>query len=278
MRGGTFSRVALLAQNTFREAVRQRFFSFLIILAIGLVVSSLFFRQFDFGSSELKFIADLGVGAIFVFGSILSVVMTAQLFFSEIDNRTVLNLLAKPVARWEFILGKYLGVMLLISIFVVILVGLLAGMLYWRESVLLAEFPDSFSEGRVVQYSGIAWLAVFQLLRFGVLVGITLFISSFAQSNLYAVTVSFFIMLICQLQYLAKQHWQDISFLPFQYIALLTSFLVPNFQLFGAGEDLLFAGKAVLTLSDCWRVVGYGVGYIALFNFLAMWSFRNREI
>ena len=104
-----WERTVAIAANTFLEAVRQKFFNALLLLAIALVASARFFQQFDFGAGELKFIADFGFGALFVFGAVLSVFMTAQLFFNELENRTVQTLLAKPLHRIEFLVGKWLG-------------------------------------------------------------------------------------------------------------------------------------------------------------------------
>ena len=88
----SFTRIRLIAGTTFLEAVRQKFFNSLLLISIALVGSSTFFQQFDFGTGELKFITDFGFGALFFFGSILSITATTQLFFNEMENqKTVLN-------------------------------------------------------------------------------------------------------------------------------------------------------------------------------------------
>src|SRR5581483_12120307 len=102
-------RTWLIAQNTLREAVRQKLLHFFVGLAIALVVGAQGLRDFNFGAPELKFLADCGYGAMSFFGSAVVIAMTAQLFFSEIENRTALTVLAKPVWRAEFVLGKFLG-------------------------------------------------------------------------------------------------------------------------------------------------------------------------
>ena len=82
MTTATFSirSLSLIAQNTLREAVRQRVFGFLLLLALGLVLGVHFFQEFNFGTPELRFIADLGFGAIGLLGAVLAVTATAQLF------------------------------------------------------------------------------------------------------------------------------------------------------------------------------------------------------
>ena len=106
----SWGRVRLIAAVTLREALRQKLVAVLALIAVGLVAGVRALRDFNFGASELKFIADFGDGAIAGFGAVLTVTLTAQLFFSEIENRTALTLLAKPVWRTEFLMGKFLGV------------------------------------------------------------------------------------------------------------------------------------------------------------------------
>jgi len=105
----SLSRVRLIAVNTAGEAVRQRYFLVSGLLAAAVVALSSGLGAMDFGASELKFIADLGFGALFFFGSLLAVVLPVHLFFSEMENRTALTLLARPLRRWEFLAGKLLG-------------------------------------------------------------------------------------------------------------------------------------------------------------------------
>ncbi|WP_309384556.1 ABC transporter permease [Cerasicoccus frondis] len=272
-------RIGLIARNTFLEAVRQKFFNVLVVLSIAMIASANFFRQFDFGSSELKFIADFGMGAILLFGSILSVVVTAQLFFSEIENRTALTMLAKPVHRWEFIVGKFAGVFFVLFAFVSLMLVLLAAVLYWRESGLMQKLPDDFEQGRLVNYLGMLQLAFSELLKFGMLAAITLLIASFSNTNLYTVILSFFVMIICQLQYIARDNWSDLDNPILRGLVWFLSMLFPNFQMFNVGEQLIFpSDAATLSAGGYFSILGYGAIYICMLLGLSAYSFRNREI
>jgi ABC-type transport system involved in multi-copper enzyme maturation permease subunit len=277
---GTCHRIFTIGRNTFLDAVRQKFFNALVILSVALIVSSRFFRQFDFGSGELKFIADFGLGAILLFGAILAVVATAQLFYSEIENRTALTILAKPVHRWEFLAGKFLGVFLLLAVFTALMAGILGIMLYWRESSLMDRYGDQFGGQRLVSYAGLAGFAVLQWLKLGVLCAITLFVSSFSNTNLYSVVVSFFVMIICQLQYIARDSWENIGNPVLKGLVWGLSLLFPNFQMFNVGDVMLFPHDATVQISagTPWMIAGYGVVYIFVFVGLAVFAFRRREI
>ncbi|MEY4488372.1 MAG: hypothetical protein RIQ79_880 [Verrucomicrobiota bacterium] len=272
----SFSRLALIASNTFLEAVRQRLFNFLLLLAIGLVASAQFFRDFNFGSSELKFIADFGFGALVFFGSALTITTTAQLFFSEIENRTALTLLAKPIWRAEFVFGKFVGVFAVIGVFCALTIGLMMALLWHREGQLMTIDPESFTSGRIVRYGDLFIVGVLQWLKFGVLSSIVLLIATFSNSNLYTVVTGFFALVICHLQYLARDSWSNVDSLMLRVLVQVLGLIFPNFQLFNLGDEI--GQGAALDPMLAGRVAVYAVAYIAVIGGLAVYSFRNREI
>jgi ABC-type transport system involved in multi-copper enzyme maturation permease subunit len=168
----SLSRVGTIAGNTFLEAVRQRFFIALIALAAALLASTELLREFNFGASEIKFIADIGFGALVLFGSVLTITVMAQLFFAEIESRTALTLLAKPVRRGEFIVGKFLGVWLVVLVFCAIVTALLCVVLAMREGEILGADPEAGEA--LVNYGAIVAAAAVQWVKLGVLGAITL--------------------------------------------------------------------------------------------------------
>ncbi len=272
----SFGRLGLIAGNTFLEAVRQKLFNFLLLLAVGLVASAQFFREFNFGSSELKFIADFGFGALIFFGSALTIATTAQLFFSEIENRTALTLLAKPLWRAEFVFGKFLGVFAVIGVFCALTIGLMIALLWHREGQLMAINPDDFANGRLIPYGDLLIVGLLQWLKFGVLTAIVLLIASFSNTNLFTVVTGFFVLVICHLQYLARDQWSNVDNVLLAGTVRVLSLVFPNFQLFNLADEIGqgsgVSGEVAL------RVAGYGLAYIAVIGGLAVYSFRNREI
>jgi len=275
----SLSRIRLIAGNTFLEAVRQKFFNSLLFIAIALVASSTFFQQFDFGTSELKFIADFGFGALFFFGSILAITATTQLFFNEMENRTALTMLAKPVHKFDFLAGKLLGVQLLMLAFVLLLSCVLAAILYWRETTLMSQLgPEVFSEGRIIRYGDIFLFGFLQWLKFGLLGAMTLFVASFSNTNLYTIIVSFCILVVCQLQYIARDAYGDMEQGVGRLLVQGLGLIFPNFQLFNVGDQLLFTGKESLPAGTTLQITIYAVIYMAAFLLLAQLSFRRREI
>lgn len=275
----SFTRIRLIAGMTFLEAVRQKFFSSLLLISLALVGSSSFFQQFDFGAGELKFIADFGFGALFFFGSILSIAATTQLFFSEMENRTALTLMAKPVYKLEFLAGKFLGVHLLMLCFTLVLTVVLSGILYWREAALIARVGEQFShEGALIRYGDVFIFGFLQWMKFGVLAAITLFVASFANSNLYTIVVSFFVLVICQLQYIARDAYLTMESGLERYLVQGIGLIFPNFQLFNVGDQLVFDVANALPVSAILQIAVYGLVYTVAFVLLAQLNFRRREI
>jgi ABC-type transport system involved in multi-copper enzyme maturation permease subunit len=266
----------LIAGNTLLEAARQKLFIFLLLFALGLVVSAQGFRDFNFGAPELKFLADFGFGAMAFFGAALTIAATAQLFFSEIENRTVLTLLAKPVGRAEFVLGKFVGVTVVAAVFCTLLTALLAGVLWSRESSLMREVPDAFAGGRVLHYPDLALAGFVQWLKLTVLAAFTLLVASFAQSQLYTVIAGFFVLVICHLQYLAQETYAHSGSAFARVAGGMIALLFPNFQLFNLTDD--WAGGGGLPWHRIARVAVYAAGYAGAACALAIYSFRKREI
>ena len=272
-------RTAWIARITFLEAIRQRFFAFLILLSAALVVSSVSFRFLDFGHGELKFVADFGFGGIFFFGSILTLVMTAQLFFAEIENRTALTLLAKPVSRWEFLVGKFTGVWAVLGIFIFTL-SFILGLVMWgrhQELVGLVEVA-----GRVppdLSVSGVAAYALLQWLRLGVIAAMVLAVSSVARSFLFAIVVGAMAVLAGQLQWIAQEALlkdKDLGVVHQAFLWLITR-VIPNLQQFNIGDALALDVSSVAN-GAVWAASLSGCIYIIVLLILAGLGFRRREI
>ena len=125
--------IRAIAVNTFREAIRDRILYLFIGFAIIMVISTKAFGMLTVGD-ESKIIKDIGLAAMQFFSMLIAVMMSMLLISREVDNRTVFNILSKPVRRWQFILGKYLGLvaivavnLLLITVILVVMVLIYTG-------------------------------------------------------------------------------------------------------------------------------------------------------
>jgi ABC-type transport system involved in multi-copper enzyme maturation permease subunit len=272
-------RLGWIAVNTVREAVRQRLFWALLLAAAGLLAGVRFFGAFHFGSGELKFIVDFGFGALALGGALLAVAAATQLFFSELEHGTVHTLLAKPVWRAEFVLGKLLGVWVVVGLFCATLTLLIVGWLWWRETTLAASWPEAFAAGRPVRHGLVLVAGALQWLKLGVLVAYTVLIASYARTPLFTFTAGLAVLVIAHLRHLALELAATGDGGPARWLIEGGARLFPNFQLFNLGEFLIgdAAGPA-LGWSTVAGIVGYGVAYLGVVAGLAVLSFRGREL
>ena len=104
-------RIAAIVLNTFRESVRDRVLYNLVLFVLVLVGAAIFVSDLSI-AVETKFTAELGLSAMLIFGALIAIFIGVGLVYKEIDRRTIYNLLSKPVHRYEFIIGKYLGLCL----------------------------------------------------------------------------------------------------------------------------------------------------------------------
>ncbi len=120
--------------NTFREAIRDRILYNLVFFALLVMGVSVAIGKMTLGE-RLKIILDVSLAAMSVFGLLIAIFVGIGLVHKEIQRRTVYTLLAKPIARWRFVLGKYLGLLLVIAINAALMtVALLALMAVFSES------------------------------------------------------------------------------------------------------------------------------------------------
>src|SRR5256714_9400846 len=132
------SRIFAIATNTLTELTRQKAFLVLLIFALVLIGSSVFMARFTF-QQEFQILKDISLGAMSIFSSLLAIVATARLIAQDVDDRTIYTILAKPVPRFEYVLGKLLGVILLLAISLAVMSVLFVAVFYAREQIVLGE-------------------------------------------------------------------------------------------------------------------------------------------
>ncbi len=168
------ARVAAVAWNTFREAVRDRVLYNLIFFALLLVGASLLFGQISLNISRIVLI-NLGLTAISLFGVVIAIFLGIGLVSKEIEKRTLYTILSRPVRRWEFIVGKFGGLAWTLTVNTACMaVGFFAALLY-----LSRHFTTGDASLLIAIY--------FLVLEFFVVTALALLFSSFSSPVLSAV-------------------------------------------------------------------------------------------
>ena len=97
-----------IALNTFKEIVRNKFLYLIIFFAFVFIVFSIALGNLTIGEDN-KVIVDFGLAMIEIFGLVWVLFVWSQLLFKEVEGKTIFLILSKPIRRWEFIMGKFVG-------------------------------------------------------------------------------------------------------------------------------------------------------------------------
>jgi ABC-type transport system involved in multi-copper enzyme maturation permease subunit len=177
-----WGRIAAIARNAFREAVRDRVLYNLVLFVLLLIAGAIFLGELS-GGQERKIIVDLGLSAMLLFGVFISIFVGVGLVYKEIERRTIYAIFSKPVGRGEFLLGKYLGLGLTLLVNVVVMgAGVSLALIYVKrgwDPLALQIWP--------------AILLIYVELM--ILTGISLLFSSFSSPALSAL-LTFFVFII----------------------------------------------------------------------------------
>jgi ABC-type transport system involved in multi-copper enzyme maturation permease subunit len=119
-------RVIAIASNVFRETVREQVLYLVLLFTLVLVGSITLLPHLAAGGED-KLTADFGLAAIELFGLIVAAFVGSNLINKEIEKRTVFILVAKPISRVEFILGKHLGISAVLAVLVAIMSAIFIG-------------------------------------------------------------------------------------------------------------------------------------------------------
>lgn len=253
---------AVVAINTFREAVRDRVLYNLVLFALVMIGAAILVGQISIGIERLVII-NLGLSAISVFGLVMAVFIGVGLVYKEMEKRTLYTLLAKPIRRSEFLVGKYGGLLLTLAVNTSLMaLGLAAALYYVGRPFVDAD----------------AWILVaiyFILLELALVTALALFFSCFSSPMLSAL----FTMGI----YVTGIFGGDIrdfgEFARNPVIKALTRviyYLVPNFHNFNV-IGLVAHGESI-PASLIWQNTLYAILYVALVLVAASAVFARRNL
>ncbi|MEW6379926.1 MAG: ABC transporter permease [bacterium] len=118
--------------NTFREAIRDRILYNLLLFALLIIGGSILLGTLTIGEQQ-KIIKDMGLASISIFGTLIAVFVGIGLVYKEIERKTVYNIISKPVHRYQFFIGKYLGLILTLLVNVLIMTGVFLSISYFMD-------------------------------------------------------------------------------------------------------------------------------------------------
>ena len=131
-------KIIAIAFNTFKESVRDRIFYSLLAFAVLMLAFSLVLGNLTL-DDEIKIIKDFGLGSISLFGVLIAIFVGISLVYKEMEKRTIYVILANPIARYQFILGKYVGLTFTLLVEVLVMSAGLFALCYFKQQQIPLE-------------------------------------------------------------------------------------------------------------------------------------------
>jgi len=249
----------LIGLNTFRESIRKKTLYIILIFALIVIGASKLF-SFLTAEEELKMIKDVSFSAIEFFGALIAIFASLAAISTEIERRTIYTLLTKPIRRSDFVIGKFFGVSMIIFVNFILATAFFIGLLIFKKS------PPNMDVFKTLL------LIFFELILIG---GITLALGTFT-SDAFNIICSFFLYIVGHLTSYGKQLIERTENIIVKGLADMLYTLVPNYENFNIRD------KIVVGLNVSWGYVGYtiayGILYMCVALFIALYFFEKREI
>ena len=267
-----------IAVYTWREGIRKKTLVGFLILSLLVIFGSSFMAVFldpttigDVQSDiDLKLVKDICVSTISIFGVLITIFISASVVLNEAESKVIYTVLSKPVRRFQYLLGKFVGVQMIILVNLLLMAGLFFLALYFRQAIL----PTL-----------LLWSPLLTYFEFLVISAFTFALSCTATSAVLPTIGGFFIYLTGNLtEYLKDvyirsgqtEEWLDALI---GRVAYGLYYILPNLQRFSLKTQIINSlpndppRDAMIP-----NVVALGVLYAISGFLLAYWVFRNREV
>lgn len=132
------SQILAIALNTFREAIRNRIFFTLAMFAVGMLLLTMAVSAASL-NEEVRLMKDVGLFLTSTFCVVIAIFVGVNLVYKEIERKTIYTIMPKPIYRWQFLLGKYLGLAATLAVLVLAMGAVLAALFEW-----VAQEPGGF--------------------------------------------------------------------------------------------------------------------------------------
>lgn len=255
-------RTLAIALNTFREALRERLLYNLLVFAAVLTAGSLTISQLTLGD-PFRIVADVATSSTQVFGTLIAVFLGVALVAREVDRRTCYAVLARPVSRAGFVLGKYLGLLATLALNVLFMAAVSLAALGFQRRGLSFLTP------------GYAYAYALLVVQLAVCLGFAVFFSTFTTATLATI---FTLTLVGTGHLFAevRNFWLRSDQVQLKQVARALDFVLPNLGLLDLKEAITYGDP--VTLASFLARCAYGAAWAGALVALAGLVFSRRDV
>lgn len=253
-------RISAIAWNTYRESVRSKLLYSVFFFAALLVAVSALFGSVTIGD-QVKVIKDFGLFAVSFFSVAYAVISGATLLQKELSRKTIYNILAKPVHRWEFVCGKYFGMLLTAALMTAMMgaaLTLFSFLFDWKVDLLLMQ------------------ALYFILLQVAIVCAVTIFFSSIVVTPMLSGAFSFAIFLAGRsTEYILRLMENGQPSAALQHLLYAAYWMLPHLNQLDAANHVVY-GIPATAGAMLWGLL-YAAGYSGVLLVLGTLIFSRRE-
>ncbi len=290
--------VLTIAKATLGDALRKKIIWVFVAIAVGLIILSFSFSQnMSFSSrggasTDLMLIKSFGLGLMTIAGMFISLILCISLIPQEIERRTIYTILSKPVSRFEFVAGKFLGALGTLFVNIAIMgVVFIAGIMLRAYSLQVPMIEDvantvgaqSLQAGGVGIFDiNMVWAVILIFLQFMVLSSVVMMLSTFLSP-----TVNFFIATGVYIMGLLKPMTNTLlrttaeqgGLVHWFYTVVNNRFVIPNFDSYNVNNQLLHPSAGVTDMGVySGNLAIVSALYVLIMIVIAALIFQKKEV
>jgi len=285
-------RIWTLASATVTQLVRMKIIAFLVVFCVIVVAAGFAFPAIN-PEQQLKLLKDVAFGALQFVSMVIAVCATALLLPRDLEDRTLYTILSKPVPRFEYLLGKLLGVLLLLAAGLLMMDIAFSGVLWAKQGMVLAQSiaalkeagtatPEAIAQmNEFVGKQGLTWnlhvgvMAIF--FKAAVITALTLMISCFASSTLFTIVISFCITIAGHGQGLIREYFfTGQTGLMRKTLSALLAIILPDMGVFDIIDNVI--NGELVTLAAFGMMAGLTAVYLAGYSVVSHLLFMEKEL
>lgn len=247
-----------IANNTFKETVRNRTSLNILVFAVALILFSFVAGDWSMGH-QVKVMKDLGLGAMSIFGLLIAIFIGIRIMIQELEQKTIYLIASKPICRWEIIVGKFIGLALTLLIHLTLMTFTLYIITFIMERSLDWGLLSAI------------WLIYIEIL---LLVAFSIFFSSFTSPTLSAI-YTFLVFIIGHLSDFLRDYVLLYPDKGFHGLLKVIYAILPNLEKF----NLKMAVVQKMEIAEHFVLFSsfYGIAYLLLILILTCLIYQKKD-
>ena len=252
-------KIFAIARSTYRESVREKIWLVVLLFGVVIMASSFFLSPLAVGAKQ-KIILDVGLASISILSVLTAILVGSTLLHKEIEKRAIYLVLTRPVNRFEYLVGKFSGIVATIAVLITVMTIIFLATAYFGGSQINSKVIAA---------------VYFSLLEVALVSSVIVFFSTFTTPVLTSIfTLCLFIAgnLSGDLRTFAQKFGGPAV----RWIMDFLYYTLPNFKVFNlrheAVHDLPF------NFQDLYHTTIYAFVYCAAIMYFAYLVFRGREM